>query len=285
MDENISAEQPSGIWIRCPEARDAPICALGKFPLIVMSHGNCGDRMNSAWLAEVLAANGYIVAAMDHYGNTWNNQIDEHFLKLWERPKDVSFVIDQLLQDSNFGCYIDKGKIGFAGFSLGGHTGVWLAGGKVNGFDQSFLSGIPAGQLPDTITPEFVETIDFSPVKESYKDKRLSAFFLMAPALIYFFDPDSFQAIQDPVYIIAPEGDDLIPYEKNAKLLSSQIQHSSFQLIPGPVNHYIFLNELTKTGKYVLKHPSTRDPPSVDRKKIHADVALSAVQFFDSHLK
>jgi predicted dienelactone hydrolase len=162
VEEQVPAEPVNGVWVRCPEARDAPISSsLKKYPLVVMSHGNGGDRMNSAWLAEILAANGYIVAAMDHHGNTWNNQIAELFLKIWERPKDVSFVIDQLLQNSNFASYINAEKIGFVGYSLGGHTGVWLAGGRVDYFDKSLLNTLPPDQLPSSATPELIDTVDF----------------------------------------------------------------------------------------------------------------------------
>ena len=64
--------------MRCDESRDAPLSNKKKqYPLIMMSHGSGGDRYNMSWLAEVLTANGYIVCAMDHYGNTWNNKIPQ----------------------------------------------------------------------------------------------------------------------------------------------------------------------------------------------------------------
>ena len=55
--EHIPAENVNGLWLRCPEARDAPLKKSSKkYPLVVMSHGNGGDRTNNAWLAEILAA-------------------------------------------------------------------------------------------------------------------------------------------------------------------------------------------------------------------------------------
>ena len=135
IDENTPAENVQGLWLRCAEARDAPIkAAKKKYPLIVMSHGNGGDRMNNSWLAEILASNGYIVASVDHHGNTWNNKIAECFIKIWERPQDVSFVVDQLLEHEWLSKHINHKKIGFIGYSLGGHTGIWIAGGKIPEF-------------------------------------------------------------------------------------------------------------------------------------------------------
>jgi len=271
--------------VRCPEARDASIKdPLKKYPLIVMSHGNGGDRMNGAWLAEILASNGFIVAAMDHHGNTWNNKIAECFVKIWERPIDVSFIIDEILKDPRFTSNIDSSKIGFIGYSLGGQTGIWIAGGKIGDFDRPKLDEIPADQIPSIVTPELLSSIDFSPVKESYRDPRVAAAFLMAPALVNLFDWTSLQAIQIPVYIVAPEGDQIVPFETNAKALSQQLKQAAFTLIAGSANHYVFLNEVSKGGRLMLDKTLAQDAPSVDRKKIHEDVGLAAVKFFNTHL-
>jgi len=286
VDETVPAKPVSGLWVRCPEARDAPLRpSSSKYPLIVMSHGNGGDRFNVSWLAEILAANGYIVAAMDHHGNTWNNKIAECFIKIWERPRDVSFVIDEILKDPHFGPYIDSRRIGVAGYSLGGHTGVWLAGGQISEFDKPTIDEIPEGQLPTFVTPEIISQIDFSPAKESYRDPRVSAAFLMAPALINLFDFNSLAAIQIPVYVVAPESDQLVPFEKNGKHLAYSVQKAVFHLIPGAANHYVFLNEVSKGGKMMLDKSVAHDPPMVDRRQIHEDIGLSAVKFFHQHLR
>ena len=130
VDKNTPAKTAAGFWIRCDEARDAPISLQkSKYPLIIISHGSGGHRFDISWLAEILASNGYIVAAMDHFGNTWNNKIPEYYTRPWERPKDISFVIDQLLSSSHFKDKIDAKRIGFAGYSLGGTTGIWVSGG------------------------------------------------------------------------------------------------------------------------------------------------------------
>lgn len=286
VEEGISAEPVSGLWVRCPEARNAPIKAgSSKYPLIVMSHGNGGDRMNGAWLAEILAANGYIVAAMDHHGNTWNNKIAECFVKIWERPQDVSFVIDQLIQDPAFGPHINKAKIGFIGYSLGGQTGLWIAGGQVSAFDKPPIQEIPNDQFPNIVSQEVIDSIDFSPAHESYQDLRISAMFLMAPALAHLFDVNSLQSIQMPIYIVASEGDSVVPIESNAKMLVSKIKKAACTFIPGAANHYVFLNEVSKGGRLMLDRSIAIDPPTVDRKKIHEEVGLAAVEFFNTHLK
>jgi predicted dienelactone hydrolase len=286
IDANAPAEAVGGLWVRCPEARDAPLKPSNKkHPLIMMSHGNGGDRMNNAWLAEILAANGYIVASTDHHGNTWNNHIAECFVKIWERPVDVSAVIDNLLKDERFGAAIDHKKIGFIGYSLGGQTGIWLAGGKVPRFEKPDIETLPADQIPDTVNDELIDSIDFSPARASYRDSRVSAFFIMAPALGYLFDTASLQAISVPVYIIVSEGDKLVPLESSGKILASAIKKAAINLIPGAASHYVFLNEVSKGGKMMLNKNVALDHPSVDRAKIHEDIAETAVAFFDKNLK
>ncbi len=286
VEDHIPAQPTEGLWLRCAEARDAPLkVSSEKYPLIVMSHGNGGDRMNNAWLAEILAANGYIVASMDHHGNTWNNKIAECFVKIWERPLDVSFVVDQLLQHEGFSSAINCQKIGFIGYSLGGQTGIWIAGGKINQLGKKEIQTIPVDQLPENINEDLINSIDFSPATQSYRDHRISAVFVMAPALGYLFDLASLQAISVPVHIVASEGDKVTPLENSAKLLAGKIKKAAFTLIPGNASHYVYLNEVSKGGKLLLDKRLAMDPPNVNRAEIHEEIGYSAVYFFNRHLK
>lgn len=280
------ASPPSGLWVQCDEARDAPVKSSNtKYPLIVMSHGNWGDRLNISWIAETLVMNGYVVVSMDHYGNTWNNKIPECFIKIWDRPQDVSFVIGQVLQDERIGPHIDHAKIGVVGYSLGGHTGIWIAGGKVGQMSKPDLSTIPKGQLPATVDDAVIDAIDFSPATQSYRDPRVSAVFVMAPALGHLFEFDSLQSIAIPVQIVAAEGDRVVPTEMSAKWLASKIKTACLTLIPGGADHYVFLNRASKGGLMLLDKRIVSDPPDVDRAKIHKEISTTAVEFFNKSLK
>ena len=285
VDEVAPAAPVEGLWVRCPEARDAPLKARGKqYPLIIMSHGSWSDRLNNSWMAETLVANGYIVASMDHYGNTWNNKIPECFVKLWDRPQDVSFVIDQILQNEKFAPYINPNRIGFVGYSLGGLTGIWIAGGQVAQFDKPLMDAIPAEHVPSSLNEEIISSIDFSPAQHSYKDPRVSAVFVMAPALGYLFDMASLQSISIPVHIVASAGDQVVPLDSSASILASAIKKATLVLISPSASHYVFLNEVTKGGKMLLDKKVALDAPDIDRAKIHEDVGISAVRFFNQHL-
>ncbi len=286
IDASLPADPVEGMWVRCAEARDAPIKASSKkYPLVIMSHGNWGDRLNNSWIAETLAANGFIVASMDHYGNTWNNKIPECFIKIWDRPQDITFVIDELLKDERFGPHINKEKIGLVGYSLGGHTAIWVAGGTVTQFDKPDLKSLPADQIPTSVNDDIINSIDFSPARNSYRDARVSAVFVMAPALGYMFDLTSLQNISVPVYIVVADGDKTVPHESSAHILVSKIKEVAITFIPGSASHYVFLNEATKGGKLLLDKRVALDPPTVDRGKIHDEIGSQAVIFFSQHLK
>lgn len=107
-----------------------------KYPLVVLSHGTGGSAIMMMWLGIHLAANGYIVAAVNHHGNTSAEKepAPQGFLLYWERAKDLKLVIDSVLRDPFFANRIDDRRIGAAGFSLGGYTVIAAAGGR---FSQS----------------------------------------------------------------------------------------------------------------------------------------------------
>lgn len=285
VEEAAPADQVEGLWVRCAEARDAPLKTSNKqYPLIIMSHGSWSDRLNNSWIAETLVANGYVVASMDHYGNTWNNKIPECFVKIWDRPQDVSFVIDQILQNQQFGPHINPNKIGFVGYSLGGFTGIWIAGGEVTQFDKPLMESMPADHIPLSLNEDVLNSIDFSPAKHSYRDPRISAVFVMAPALGYLFDITSLQSISIPVHIVASAGDLVVPLDSSANILASKIKKAGLVLISPSASHYVFLNQVTKGGKLLLDKKVALDPPTIDRAKIHEEIGTSAVQFFNMHL-
>lgn len=117
--------------------RDARPRSGHRFPLIAFSHGYGGHRRQSTFLSTHLASHGYVVAAVDHSGNTvfdvlhavmqmqmGGTRVDpEVGLQeyIGHRPLDVSFMIDQVL-GGELASLIDGERIGMAGHSFGGWT-------------------------------------------------------------------------------------------------------------------------------------------------------------------
>ncbi len=286
-DRDLSSLEPTSINFRNLRGkRDAPIHEqVKKLPLIVMSHGYMGDRYGHEWLQELLAANGYIVAVPDHFGNTHYLQRAEDSLKRWNRAKDISYVIDQLLDDSQWKQHIDPERIGFAGFSLGGLTGIWLAGGIADQYPTPIMGTSPLIQIDEGTTPEIIEKIDFSKAKTSYEDKRIKAEFLMAPAYGVAFSKEGLSNIDIPIMIVSGQGDKIVPVKDNAKFFADHIKSSAIKILPGRVGHYIFLNAAGQGRHKELPSFLTEDDVNVNREKVQAEVGNMAIKFFNKYVK
>lgn len=161
----------------------------GKFPVIIISHGLGGSRNVGAYICEHLASHGYIVIAPTHAGSDTAAAQDEirkrvrdrvrpgkakhdeaqqrlTFLQasssdpdnLRNRPRDISFVIDQLSKDEKLAPIADIEHIGMGGHSFGAYTGFAIAG----------------------MTIDLPESPDGGPAK-SFRDPRVKAVVAMSP--------------------------------------------------------------------------------------------------------
>ena len=141
----------------------------GRYPLVVFSHGFGGERRQSTFFYTHLASHGYVVAAMDHVGNTTvdmmsgegaagDDAVLERFVTL--RPRDVSFVIDRLLA-SDAAISIDADRIGLSGHSFGGWTAL-----KTVGTDTRIKASLPlapgGGRAGDDLGNGMTDSLDFA---------------------------------------------------------------------------------------------------------------------------
>jgi predicted dienelactone hydrolase len=273
-------------------ARDAPLAAKAKFPLVVISHGTGGSALSMAWLGEALAAHGYITAAVNHPGNNAGEPYTaKGFSIWWERARDLSETTSGMLADAKFGDRIDPGRIGSAGFSIGGYTMIEIAGGitDLQGF-MRFCDSPNAGRNC-TSPPEFPSLVeDFRKLLRdhpevlrhsgaSYRDTRVRAVFAMAPGLGPAFTAASLEAISIPVQIVAGESDQNVPVDLNAKYFAAKIPGAKLHLFPGKVAHYVFLDACSEVGRKTVPLLCV-DAEGVDRDAIHADTVQRALRFF-----
>ncbi len=116
----------------------------GRYPLVLFSHGFGAHRRQSTFLCTHLASHGYVVAAMDHAGNTIFETVQMMMQAqmggaapdpgailseiIPQRPADVSFVLDQVLAGADGLPEVDAGRVGMSGHSFGGWTTLMVAG-------------------------------------------------------------------------------------------------------------------------------------------------------------
>ena len=111
-----------------PGVQDCPL-AGDHLPLIAASHGRGGTFLGNHDTAEALADNGFVVAAVNHPGDTAQDLSRSGELSVFvERPTDIKRLIDFMIGASPFAAGIDQDRIGFFGFSRGGYTGLVLLG-------------------------------------------------------------------------------------------------------------------------------------------------------------
>jgi predicted dienelactone hydrolase len=272
-----------------------------KFPLLVLSHGTGGSALSIAWLGEALAAHGYIAAAVNHPGNNGAEPYTaEGFSTWWERARDLSVVIDEMLADSKFGSRIDPNRIGAAGFSLGGYTMIEIAGGITDPAAYQEFCASPRADNICKSPPEFPTLFeDFNRLaktdpafqanllrhaSDSYRDPRVRAVFAIAPALGPAFRPASLSKISIAVEIVAGQADTNVPIESNAKYFAKNIAGAKLTVFPGNVAHYTFLDSCAETARSTRPLLCT-DGAGVDRDAIHAKTSALAVEFFQTTLK
>jgi predicted dienelactone hydrolase len=256
-------------------------------PLVMFSHGTGGNRLACSWFCEGLAAKGFMVAAVDHFGNTYDNPIPKEFVSIWNRPQDVSFVLSQLLNTEQFGSRIKPTEIYAAGFSLGGYTSLALAGAKINVNDLITYFGTPEGKREIDIPemPGLIGLFESEDILRGFKnntelkDNRIKGVFVMAPAAGQgFTSRGQMKDIDVPVFIVGANADSIAPVRTNALHYKSLIPHSKWYAVDH-AGHYVFLNVGNEDLKKALPI-YFEDPAGADRSRVHVHVLTLAGDFF-----
>ncbi|AYV57757.1 alpha/beta fold hydrolase [Leptospira kmetyi] len=235
---------------------DAEI-ADGRFPLIVISHGNGGSHLVYRTISACLAKNGYIVAMPEHFGNNRNdNSLENTIANLVNRPKHISLTVDSILSDPKFNKWIQSDKIAVIGHSMGGYTALALAGG-----------------IPWTQEAEKVEVSS---------DARIKAIVLMAPGAGWFMN--SLSQVTIPILLYSAEHDPITP-SWNADIVRNGVSDPAqvtYRFVSN-AGHFSFLSPFPDSMKNPNFRPST-DPDGFDREKFHRELPKEILEFLNEKL-
>lgn len=178
----------------------------GTAPLIVISHGYPGNRFLLSHLAESLAARGYVVAAPDHAGSTYDDQ-QPFSVTLLNRPTDQRGVIDAMATlGGGLGALVDYSRVGVIGYSMGGY-GALIFGGA--GLADTALTHARAKD-----EPRIARHRAGSDSHAALRDPRLKAIMPIGPwgNGQGMWDTGGLAGMDTPMFMLAGTDDDVSDY-------------------------------------------------------------------------
>nr|WP_315252655.1 dienelactone hydrolase [uncultured Duganella sp.] len=223
-------------------ARDAVPTSGTRYPLVIVSHGYPGSRLQMSYLTENLASKGYVVAAIDHPESTradkagfastlLNRRLDDLFVLNtvagWARPDSGHFLAG----------LVDADNTALVGYSMGGYGALNTVGAGVGPAAAAF---VPGGKL--AINQQGNQAY------EAARDQRIKAVVAFAPwgANYKVWDDAGLAGVRTPTLFITGDQDDVAGYKEGV-----------LQIFQKTVNADRYL--LTYVGG---RHNSAPNPPS-----------------------
>jgi predicted dienelactone hydrolase len=273
---------------------EAPI-APGKYPLIVLSHGAGlgGTPHAMSWMATPLAKQGFIVAAPAHPGNAGANRSAAETMKLWLRPADISATLEAVEKQPLFEPYLDTGKVGALGLSMGGGTALALAGARI---DPNLLASYCD---TDALNPSLCDWvrrsgvdlhgIDMRLAGRDNKDSRIQFSVAIDPVPVDVFQPHSFSEISIPVDLVNLGRPENIPRTALASGIARAIPKGSYSTIE-EASHYSLFGECKPDAALLAQAEKIGEPICSDgggqsRPAIHRQLVKMAAEAFVRELK
>lgn len=203
---------PTSVWY--PENGE------GNYPLVIHSHGFVSERTDLAYVAELLASHGYVVAAANYPLTAGGTPGGPNADDLINQPTDVSFLIDSLLglsgSDKPFAGELDPARIALMGYSLGGIT-TTLATYHPRLRDERVAAAISIAGPSAGLVSKFYETTDV------------------------------------PFMMVAGTLDALIDFEYNADVIPERVQNSLLIGIEGGT--HLGFGSISEPWLRLMNHP------------------------------
>ena len=258
--------------------------------LILLSHGIGGSELGHSVLAQALARNGYLVAALRHPRDNWQDRSlietsPERYFD--ERPRQASRVIDAILADPAWKDRIASDgrgpRVGALGHSAGGYTVLALAGAKpdlsrmrkhcqVEASEDPIFCGM--GRAGGALAPLPTGT-------PSLKDERVRAIVAVAPAAV-MLTAESLVTVRVPTKIYEAELDRFLVPRFHAEWVASKLPAPNLRRVPNAW-HFAFMDQPSMP----IASPDGdvgANPPGFDRNAFLKQLANEIAAFFDSNL-
>jgi predicted dienelactone hydrolase len=271
--------QPAGMVelgkVSLPGVKDCPLPDK-KSPLVVVSHGRTGTFAGHHDIAEVLADAGFIVAAINHAGDTSSDLSRTDDLAIYaQRPNDIKRLVDFMLETPAFAAGIDRERIGLYGFSRGGYTALAVIGAnpdwasvteRCKEFKTHVCDQVRAREFPGSVT----------------HDPRVKAAVIADP-LSVFFTANSFGDVKIPVQLWASEfgGDGVLPH--SVDIVDKNLATKHEYHVVANSGHFAFLAPCSPALVAELPY-ICKDAGDFDRAAFHRQFNADALAFFQAQL-
>ncbi|MBC3953499.1 alpha/beta hydrolase family protein [Pseudomonas triticifolii] len=263
------------------EAGEDAAIALGRFPLLMLSHGNTGTPLALHDLATSLARQGFVVVAVVHPGDNYRDHSRLGSLSnLYGRPLQISEAISAALTDPMLAPYLSARQVGVIGYSAGGETALILAGAQPE-LRRLRQYCIERPMDKDACKTQGELVADREDL-HAQADPRVGALMLMAP-LSLMFGRQTLGDVHVPVLMYAGDDDQLLAVDKNAQALARKLpQAPDYKLLAG-AGHFVFMAPCSDEQRATMPMVCN-DREGVDREDIHRNLSAEAARFFTSTL-
>jgi predicted dienelactone hydrolase len=279
----------NGVFYGTRAGRNAPHLD-GRFPLVIMSHGAGGNAGQFGWIASELAHAGFVVVLPNHPGTTTGNASAKAAVRVWERPADVTAVLDEIMGNADAYPYVDPDRISVLGFSAGGYTAMAIAGARVDPDKlQRFCDTTDHGMSDCAFLAHFgidLHSFDLSPAAQDLTDARIKAAVIVDPGIVSTLTPYSLAGINIPMLILYLGDEDPVPAGVYARGASELFPDATYAVVPDAI-HFSFLAECKAAGKRILENEGELDPLCDDaggrsRADIHKGLSAKIVAYLRS---
>ena len=280
----------NGVFYGTPAGRNAPH-QEGRFPMVVISHGAGGNAGQFGWIASVLAEAGFVVVLPNHPGTTSGNASAEAAVRVWERPADVTAVLDEIASNPSAYPFIDPERISILGFSAGGYTAMATSGARVDpDLLQGFCDETDHGMSDCAFLARYgvdLHALDLSPAGQDLRDPRITSAVIIDPGIVETLTDKSLSDIEIPMLIINLGDAGTIPTGVDAGAAAQRIPNATYSIV-GDAIHFSFLAQCKPKGAEILRNEDEPDPLCSDaggraRADIHHELSQKIVSYLKAH--
>jgi predicted dienelactone hydrolase len=255
--------------------RDCPVAGQG-LPLVVVSHGAGGSALGHHDTAATLADAGYVVAAISHPGDNFQDLSRQgHLSAFATRPVDMRRLTDYMLGAWHRHAQLDASKVGLFGFSRGGYTGLVTIGAVPDWTLRQDLCP------PESSRPLCGEIRRKELPAPPARDARIRAAVIVDPLSV--FDAKGLGHVKTPIQLWASAlGGDGVTLQSVETVRQGLPSAPDWQ-VAANAGHFAFLAPCSPALADVAPE-ICRDAPGFDRVAFHQVFNAQVLAFFQRHI-